>query len=380
MFVVSNALVNQAEIEQTDHWERGPLEFVFFDSQKWRGDRVELIGLVSMWNRDYEWGSCRDDEALENLRKIIPGLGERKNPNLFLVPRAEGFSQLDVMLGSVVPTRMFRPHGVQKRKASFWLLPFKHHEMGGAYGDACRAAFERYIWTKLARSSRCRYDFFAPDSPLRLLASDSQYWMSRLYRVAIARYETFEPTTHIDHDWKPLEVLEAELAEQVPDYKEQNLVLRRPRMGGTLWDIEDDQECEEVVEEMLDGLGLMEPIDPLVDLLHSHQTHEDFSDRYSWIKEDFERSFYSKRSRVKVVLVETADEFPSWHAEECCGHEDLLFRDLLSCFDRREQRLLVALRHGKTTTEIAREMGLKGHASVSRKIAQIKERVRRLLN
>ena len=168
--------------------------------------------------------------------------------------------------------------------------------------------------------------------------------------------------------------LNKKFAEQIPDYKEQKVVIRRPRLGGILWDINDEQECEEVVEEMLDGLGLMEPIAPLIDLLHSHHTHEDFSDQYSWVKADFERSFYSKRSRIKIELVETVDDFPAWQIGEYYGHDDLVFRDLLSCFDHREQRLLIALRHGKTTTEISREMGLKGHASISRKLAILKER------
>jgi DNA-binding NarL/FixJ family response regulator len=82
---------------------------------------------------------------------------------------------------------------------------------------------------------------------------------------------------------------------------------------------------------------------------------------------------------LKVVLVETIDEFPVWEAHSSYGHEDLIFRDVLSCFDRREQRLLIALRHGKTVSEISREMGLTGNASVSRKLARIKKRLTRLL-
>ena len=151
-------------------------------------------------------------------------------------------------------------------------------------------------------------------------------------------------------------------------------------MGGELWDSEDQEDCERVIDDMLDGLGILEPIDPVLELLQSHYTHEDFSEKYSWIKEDFERSFYSKRSRVKVVLVETTDEFPSWNVGESYGHDDVIFRDLLSCFDRREQRLLVAIRQGKTQNEIAEEWGLSGHASISRRISQIKQRVRQLLS
>lgn len=378
MFAISNAMLSQADIEQTDHWEKGPLELVSFDAERYRGSRAELVGVVANWNREYEGGLCRDGENLERLQRFLPGPFQSANPNLFLAPRANGFSDLEVMLGSVVPTSVLRKHGIEKQKANLWLLP-PDEDLRPGYGEACCAAFEEYIWRKLARSSRCRYDFFSKGSSLRLLAGDSQYWTSRLYRVALARYETFAPTTHIDEDWLTIEAIEQNLAEQVRDWKEQGLLVRRPRMGGTIWDINDEAECEEVIEEMLDGLGLMEPLDPLLDLLHSHRTHEDFSSQYSWIKEDFERAFYSKRSQVKVVMVETIDSFPAWNVGECFGHEDMIFRDLLSCFDRKDRRILIALRHGKTTTEIARESGLKGHASISRRISQIKNRVRRLM-
>ena len=378
MFTISNAMLSQAEIEQANHWEQGPLELVSFDVEAYEISRPELVGLVATWNREYEGGSCRDGDCLERLQHLLPGPFQAANPNLFLAPRANGFSHLEVMLGSVVPASILSKYGIAKQRANLWLVPW-HKDLQPGYGRACCAAFEEHVWRRLARSSRCRHDFFSPDSPLRLLAGDSQYWASRLYRVALARYETFAPTTHIDDEWHTIEAIEQDLAEQVPDWKEQGLLIRRPRMGGTIWDISDQAECEEVVDEMLDGLGLMEPLDPLLDLLHSHRAHEDFSNQYSWIKEDFERSFYSKRSRVKVVMVETIDEFPAWNAGECFGHEDLIFRDLLSCFDRKDQRVLIALRHGKTTTEIARESGLKGHASISRRISQIKKRVRRLM-
>jgi hypothetical protein len=378
MRAISNAMLSQAEIEQTDHWERGPLELVSFDVEAYRASRVEWVGLVASWNREYEGGLCRDGDCLENLQQFLPGPLQSQNPNLFLAPRANGFSQLEVMLGSVVPTSILRKYGIDKQRANLWLLPF-HEDLPPGYGEACCTAFEAYVWSKLVHSSRSRYDFFSTNSPFRLLAGDSQYWMSRLYRVALARYETFAPTTHIDEHWRTIEEIEQNLAEQVPDWKEQRLLVRRPRMGGTIWDINDEDECEQVVDEMLDGIGLMEPLDPLLDLLHSHQTHEDFSSQYSWIKEDFERAFYSKRSRVKVVMVETVDHFPAWNAGECFGYEDVIFRDLLSCFDRKSQRILIALRHGKTITEIARESGLKGHASISRRISQIKKQVHRLI-
>jgi len=380
MIAISNAFFFQAEVEETDRWKHGPLEFIFFDSERHHDrSQAEVAYAAMQWNREYEGGCCRDDECIERLEAIVPGLRACENPNIFLAPRECGFTQLEVMLASVVPTTILERHGIRKQRANFSLLPFGHHNEQPGYGVFCQRAFEEYIWTKLQRSARCRYDYFAKDSPLRLLAADSRYWMSRLFRIALARYETFPPTTHIDETWQSLDELQREFANLNPESVVENFKIRRPRVGGDLWDIDDADECDDVVEEMLDGLGLMEPVDPLLDLLQSNPAHEDFSPIHSWIKEDFERAFYSKRAKVKVVLTETIDEFPAWEANSSSGHDDLVFRDILSCFDLKEQRLLIALRHGKTTSEIAREMGLKGHASVSRKLARIKKRVRSLL-
>jgi len=150
-------------------------------------------------------------------------------------------------------------------------------------------------------------------------------------------------------------------------------------MGGTLWDPNDEGECEDVIEEMLSGGEVMESLDPVLDVLQSHRTHEDFSDRYSWIKEDFERSFHRKRNKVRVTLLETIDNLPAWSAEEPSANGEVLFRDFLSFFDRRDRHLIVAVRQGKTLTEIASEVGHKGHAAISRRLAVVKNKLRALM-
>ena len=79
-----------------------------------------------------------------------------------------------------------------------------------------------------------------------------------------------------------------------------------------------------------------------------------------------------------MTLLETVDDVPAWSAGEPDGFADVLFRDLLAFFDRRDRHLLVALRHGKTTSEIARESGHKGHAAVARRVAAVRAKVRKL--
>ena len=98
------------------------------------------------------------------------------------------------------------------------------------------------------------------------------------------------------------------------------------------------------------------------------------------MKEDFERSFYSKRARIKVTLVETVDDFPVWTSNEPQGYENILYRDMLALLDIKERHLVVALRHGKTLTEIAEDLGYKSHSPISRAVNSLKEKVRRILD
>jgi len=134
-----------------------------------------------------------------------------------------------------------------------------------------------------------------------------------------------------------------------------------------------------VLDDALTGAGVIESLEPVIELLQSQRAHEDFSNRASWIKEDFERSFYSKRAKFKVELVETLDDAPVWSTDECDGYGEILFRDLLAALNVKERKLLLAVRMGRTVSDIAAAEGLSGHASISRRISVLKTRVQTLL-
>jgi len=382
MYVISNAMMNQAEVVQLDRWEYGPLELVFFDASRFSGQEGRMSTEVAMavveWNRHHRGGFVRPEEAVEVIERHLPGVLRMTNPNVFLVPRINGYTELHAMLSSVLPDAILRRRGIGKIKATFWLYPFIDLDVRtAAYAAATEAAFRDFIWPRLARKNRLKRLHFALDSSLRLLAGDVGFWMNRLYRVAVERCEFFKETR--DDRWDSLARIEASVREELAPAEEGRFIVRRPLMGGPLWDRDDPGECEAVVDEVLEGGGVMESLYPVLEVLHSHRTHEDFSDRYSWVKEDFERSFYSKRSKVRVSLVETVDELPAWEASAPEGYGRVLFRDLMCFFEPRDRHIILALRHGKTVSEIARESGLRGHASVSRRVKRIKAKLRQLL-
>lgn len=70
---------------------------------------------------------------------------------------------------------------------------------------------------------------------------------------------------------------------------------------------------------------------------------------------------------------------PVWSSDEQDGYERVLFRHLLAFLNPSERHLVLALRSGKRTTEIAHDLGHKGHAAVLRRVKKLQAKVRSLL-
>jgi hypothetical protein len=397
MFVMSNAFFSQAEITQSDRWKHGPLELHLVPEPK--KNRHAFGGLVVQWNQDQCGGVARDARVLKQLqrRRIINGT----NPNQVVAPTLYGYSELLGMLGSLLPTSALKRLGIKRPRSTFWLWPLvagmdfrspsKLERLSPEVLSrlteqhlrhlACTIppAFERWVWTRLMRSARFGMDNYAENSSLRLLAGDTRFWMHRLYRIAIDLYESFPPVEDDDPDWTPLNRIQKKFQAYVPDEDRSSFQVTRPRMGGHLWYANDSKDREWITNLLLTGDATAASLDPIVEVLRGSAAHEDFSQRYSWVKEDFERAFYSKRSKLRVSLYECLDDCPVHDGCDTPGYEEILFRDLMAFFDRRDQHIILALRQGKTKSNIAAELGHNGHAAISRRVHIIQKKVMRLL-
>ncbi len=374
---MSNAHFHEAEITQVDRWDHGPLELVFVEAPE--QGAMELTAHICEWNGSQRAGFVRPGESMEALKALVPHLEERRNPNLILVPTYGGNSDLDMMLAGLLPDALVEQHRLTRRRTSLNLL-YTNHDLDGGHGSRARAAFSQHIWSRLCPRVRLQESAFAANSSLRLLAGDTRFWAHRLYRLALDRRDVyFEPTQNEESHWRPLDELQEKVLSAVPAEERHLFHISRPLMGGTIWDVFDADERDEVIEAAIDGDGVMASLEPVIEVLHQHRTHEDFSDRHSWIKEDFERSFYSKRARLKVDLVETIDDAPAYDLEPNEPYEQVLFRDVIAMLDQKERRLVLALRMGKSASNIARDAGLRGHASVTRRIGALKAKLTRIL-
>lgn len=126
--------------------------------------------------------------------------------------------------------------------------------------------------------------------------------------------------------------------------------------------------------EAADGGGKLRAI---IDAVRSHRVEEDFSDRWSWAREDFERKLYSKRSKCRVSFVELRNTLPV-HGPDKEVDGELLWDDVLAMVDKR---VVVCLRNGHTrVSEISELLGYANHSAVSKKLARIRAHAKRPLS
>jgi hypothetical protein len=379
MRAISNAFLKQIDVTQLDRWDHGPLELAIVPEPT--EGHLEFVGALFEWNSTQRGGFLRSGEALESLQKWVRFLEQRRNPNMIIVPQVGSTTALDHMLAGLLPDACLAKAGLTRIRTNLNLAFFASRTQQLDYGARARAAFSEHVWSLLAPSARLDCQAFSANSPMRLLAGDTRFWAHRIYRLALDRQDTYcQPVDEDEESWEPVEDLTRKMLEGIPLEDRPRFSIHRPLYGTVLWDIEDEDERAEVLAAAIDGDGVQESLAPVIDLLHRHRSHEDFSTRHSWIKEDFERSFYSKRARLKVDLVETLDDLPVYDVNADSPYEHVLFRDLLAFLDLRERRLTLALRQGRTASEIAADEGLRGHAAVSRRIHALKRKIARLLN
>jgi len=117
----------------------------------------------------------------------------------------------------------------------------------------------------------------------------------------------------------------------------------------------------------------------IIDAVQSNRVEDDFSDKWSFAKEDFERKLYRKRSKVKVSFVELDNTLPV-HGPESEVHEKLLWEDFLALLKPKERHIVVCLRSGITNLkEISEKLGYANHTPVSKALKKIREKAAKYL-
>lgn len=151
-----------------------------------------------------------------------------------------------------------------------------------------------------------------------------------------------------------------------------------PRAGSDVW--RGEEEAAEIVGWTVDEVDADGRLRGILDAIRSHRVEDDFSERWTYAREDFERKLYRKRSKIKVRFVELTDTIPV-QGPETEVVDRMVFGDFLALLNERDREVVVLLYSGITNlTEIADIMGYRNHSPVSKRLKRIREHAARFFD
>lgn len=358
-----------------------PPEFFYVPIEKehsWSNEKYAKICLtITYWNAAWEAGHLQSkfvtDIWEETIPKELKWLEEIGTANLYLIPdvRNSAFEAFRPLY-HLLPLKTLNRFQLPLLKRGIW-PPWDYsqnidYHITSVFDDRFAEAFAAYIWPYLISGSRI--EAFTKNDPIKLLAHNLNFWLPCIYILAEQRMEKF-PRVEFDNE-KQIIKLE-ELRNNMPS----DIQANRPLSGGSIW--KGEHEAQEATKELLEIADKNGQLRGIIDAVKSNRVEDDFSNIWSYAKEDFERKIYHKRTKVKVTFVEL-DEAKPVHAATSELHENLLWEDFFAMLDMKEKRIVVCLKNGITKhTEIAQKIGYANHSSVSKKLKIIREKAKKLL-
>lgn len=351
-----------------------PPEFVYVPIECGR-HALALWGRIARWNGAWEARHLRHNMfRSRDLPQGLRWIKRHPDCDFRLVPlednnRFPAFA----MLYHLLPLPVLRRFGLPPLKRAGW--PFSTYwdvdtVLPADWGNRLAKAVAFHLWPRLCPNSSP--SMFSATDPVHLLAHNLDFWVPYLDLV-VQRRRLQAPRCRFDAD----DPGQRQVLRRTRRKLAAHCDVERPLMGGTVWMGEDD--VADVACQLIDTADEHGRLRGILDAVRSSRVVDDFSSRWSWAKEDFERRLYRKRSKVRVVFVELSDTVPV-HGPEAEIHETLLWEDFLALLDVREPRVVVCLRSGITkATEIADELGYANHSPVSKALARIRQKAARFL-
>ena len=338
-------------------------------------EQIKTALFVNEWNICWESGQLRHQMFGEDVPQCLQWLRNYADRNVFLLPRGATHQYHALApLFHMLPKRVLSRHGLPALKRGIWPhwqeRPWLQHLLPKSFDTRLSTAFADWVWSCLDSGSGLAA--FSKTDPLRLLAHNLDFWLPHAHQVAERRLRSF-PRAPIEDEEQ-----ERELKARQRTAAPYGVTIDRPRTGGVIWCGEDDaQEVRAEVVEVADRHGNLRAI---IDAIRSNRVEDDFSARWSFAKEDFERKLYSKRSKVSVSFVELDETIPV-HGPESEAIENTLWSDFMGLLDQKERQITVLLRSGTTKLgDIATEMGYANHSPVSKALSRIRLKAEQYLN
>lgn len=344
-----------------------PLEYVTIDLRGNSLDREEDVRelvAVAKWNTVWESAQFRrlyfDENELSEQMRRIADVGD---VNAYLVPRTRTRYYEYAPLFHLLSAATLDKFGLPLLRGGLWPYTAHYFDIDDFlpvdFESRLGRAWAWMVWRHLDSGSKM--SAFKADEPLRLLAHNLDYWVPAVTTVIQERLGSF-PEVSTGVELGPVPLTDGSYLE--------GAYAGYPRMGGDVWTGEGA--ARQAIEETVEAADATGHLRDIIDAIRSNRVVDDFSDTWSYAREDFERRLYSKRSKVRVRFVELRDTIPVQGPEsQIVGN--LVTNDFLATLDPRNREIVVLLSSGfSNKTEIARRLGYAGHSAVSKRLNQIR--------
>ena len=321
---------------------------------------------VAKWNLLWESAQFRRryfDE--DELPPEVAQIADQGDVSVTFIPRTATRYYEYAPLYHLLSRSQAERHGLPLIRAGIWpytaSIDQPDRYLPADFGARLGRAWASAVWRHLSPGSPL--SAFSRSEPIRLLAHNLDFWIPSVTAAMEEILRGF-PVVGEDASGEPVQLIDGSILE--------GAIAASPRCGGTLWDGE--AWAAEVVEEVVEAADAGGRLRAILDAVRSNRVEDDFSDRWSFAREDFERKLYRKRNKVRVRFVELTDTIPV-QGPETEVEGNLVVGDFLALLDEREQQVVVLLRSGYTKLgEVASVLGYKNHSAVSKYLARVRRK------
>ena len=309
---------------------------------------------IAQERRNERSAGCRDVVmAKMTQRPVLPAPGERELT-------AEEIEKLE-------RDELFEPsqrHGLPLMRVAIWpyiapIGPVDRY-LAADFETRLSRAWASAVWRHLIPGSPLRG--FSASDPIRLLAHNLDFWLPP---VTAAMEEILRDRSVIgETEEGPVPLDDGTILD--------GAVAAGPRAGGDVW--RGEAEAADVVRRTVEAADADGRLRGILDAVLSNRVEDDFSEHWSYAREDFERKLYRKRSKIKIRFVELTDTIPV-QGPETKVEDNLVLGDFLALLDERERQIVILLRSGYTKIgDVAGILGYKNHSPVSKRLARIRQK------
>lgn len=341
-------------------------EYVTVPLPRWRTADVKLNLAIAEWNMVWEAAQFRRRMfSEEDLPQELNEIADRGDVNVVFVPKTFSRYYEYAPLFHLLPRSTVERYGLPLVRSGQW--PYLAE--GGQIDRLLPADFEARlqrawasaVWRHLIPGSPLHA--FSDSDPIRLLAHNLDFWLP--------------PVTAVIEDiLREAPVVDSGIEEFHPAMTDgsvfRDAVVTNPRMGTDLW--RGEAEAAETLRWVIDEADSRGRLRGILDAVRSNRVEDDFSEYWSYAREDFERKLYHKRSKIKVRFVELTDSIPV-QGPETEIEANLVFADFLAILDKQERQVVVLLQSGVTKLgDVASILGYRNHSPVSKRLARIRKK------